>query len=141
MVSNFVIDRKTMLETKSVPSVSDCQKTKNRIAGGWNLLLPQTVVSACYVAPSKTCITICLIKRKEKSCFFLSDMKFCFLKQLASALEETMYVARSESSQKKSAVVAGRVLNFGTKEGTTSFEPIERPITCVSVLYDARQAS
>jgi hypothetical protein len=32
-------------------------------------------------------------------------------------------------------------LNFGTKEGTTSFEPIERPITCVSALYDARQAS
>jgi hypothetical protein len=68
-------------------------------------------------------------------------MKFCFFKRLASALEETMSVARSESSQKKSAVVAGQVLNFGTKEGTTSFEPIERPITCVSALYDARQAS
>jgi hypothetical protein len=44
-------------------------------------------------------------------------------------------------SQKKSAVVAGQVLNFGTKEGTTAFEPIERLITCVSALYDARQAS
>jgi hypothetical protein len=27
------------------------------------------------------------------------------------------------------------------EEGTTLFEPIERPITCVSALYDARQAS
>jgi hypothetical protein len=58
-----------------------------------------------------------------------------------TALEENMSVAGSESSQKKSAVVEGRVLNFGTKEGTTSFEPIERPITCVSALYDAIQAS
>jgi hypothetical protein len=80
-------------------------------------------------------ITICSIKRKENSFFFLSDMKFCFMKRLFyTALEETMSVAQSESSQKKSAVVAGRVLNFGTKEGTTSFEPIERPITCVSAL-------
>jgi hypothetical protein len=78
----------------------------------------------------------------EKSFFFLSDMKFCFMKRLFyTALEETMSVARSESSQKKSAVVAGRVLNFGTEKGTTSFEPIEWPITCVSALYDARQAS
>jgi hypothetical protein len=78
----------------------------------------------------------------EKSVFFLSDMKFCFMKRLFyTALEETMSVARSESIEKKSAVVAGRVLNFGTKEGRTSFEPIERPITCVLALYDARQAS
>ena len=78
----------------------------------------------------------------EKSFFFLSDMKFCFMKRLFyTTLEETMSVARSEISEKKSAVVAGRVLNFGTKEGTTSFKPIERPITCVSALYDARQAS
>jgi hypothetical protein len=49
-----------------------------------------------------------------------------------TALEETMSMAQSESSQKKSAVVAGRVLNFGTKEGTIAFKPIERPITCVS---------
>jgi hypothetical protein len=34
-----------------------------------------------------------------------------------TALEETMSMAQSESSQKKSAVVAGRVLNFGTKKG------------------------
>jgi hypothetical protein len=40
-------------------------------------------------------------------------MKFCFFKRLASAIEE----------------------------GTTSFEPIERPISCVSALYDAGQAS
>jgi hypothetical protein len=78
----------------------------------------------------------------EKSFFFLSDMKFCFMKPFFhTALEETMSVARSESSEKKSAVVAGRVLNFGTKQGTTSFKPIERLITCVSALYDARQAS
>jgi hypothetical protein len=78
----------------------------------------------------------------EKSFFFLLDMKICFMKRLFyTAVEETMSVARSESSEKKSAVVAGRVLNFGTKEGTTSFKPIERPITCVSALYDARQAS
>jgi hypothetical protein len=37
-------------------------------------------------------------------------MKFCFYKRLASAIEE----------------------------GTTSFELIERPITCVSALYDAK---
>jgi hypothetical protein len=54
-------------------------------------------------------------------------MKFCFMKRLFyTALEETMSVARSESSEKKSAVVAGQVLNFGTKEGTTLFKPIER---------------
>jgi hypothetical protein len=83
-------------------------------------------------------ITICSIK----SFFFLSDIKFYFMKRLFfTALEETMSLARSESSEKKSAVVAGRVLNFGTKEGTTSFQPIERPITCVSALYDARQGS
>jgi hypothetical protein len=77
-------------------------------------------------------------KKQWKKFFLLSDMKFCFMKRLFyTALEET----RSVGSQKKSAVVAGRVLNFGTKEGTTSFEPIERPITCVSALYDARQAS
>jgi hypothetical protein len=77
-------------------------------------------------------------KTVEKSFFFLSNMKFCFMKRLFyTALEETMSMA----SQKKSGVVAGRVLNFGTKEGTTSFEPIERPITCVSALYNARQAS
>jgi hypothetical protein len=66
-------------------------------------------------------------------------MKFCFMKRLFyTALEETMYMA----SQKKSAVVAGRVLNFGTKEGTTSFKPIERPITWFFLaLYDTRQAS
>jgi hypothetical protein len=69
-------------------------------------------------------------------------MKFCFMKRLFyTALEEAMSVARTESSEKKSAVVAGQVLNFGTKEGTTSFEPIERSITCVLVLYNARQAS
>jgi hypothetical protein len=45
----------------------------------------------------------------EKSFFFLSNMKFCFMKRLFyTALEESMSVA----SQKKSAVVAGRVLNF-----------------------------
>jgi hypothetical protein len=44
----------------------------------------------------------------EKSCFFLLDMKFCFMKRLFyTALEESMSVARSESSEKKSAVVAG----------------------------------
>jgi hypothetical protein len=50
-------------------------------------------------------------KTVEKSFFFLSNMKFCFMKHLFyTALEESMSVA----SQKKSAVVAGRVLNFGT---------------------------
>jgi hypothetical protein len=49
-------------------------------------------------------------KTVEKSFSFLSDMKFCFMKRLFyTALEETMSVA----SQKKSAVVAGQVLNFG----------------------------
>jgi hypothetical protein len=77
-------------------------------------------------------------KDSGKKFFLLWDMKFCFMKRFFyTALEET----RSVGSQKKSAVVAGRVLNFGTKEGTTSFEPIERPITCVSALYDARKAS
>jgi hypothetical protein len=33
--------------------------------------------------------------------------------------------------------VAGQVLNL--QEGTTLFEPIERPITCVSALYDASE--
>ena len=74
-----------------------------------------------------------------KSFFFLSNMQFCFMKRLFyNAFDQSMSVAQSESS---AAVVAGRVLNFGTKEGTTLFEPIERPITCVSALYDARQAS
>jgi hypothetical protein len=42
-------------------------------------------------------------------------MKFCFMKRLFyTAKQESIYVA----SQKKAAVVAGRVLNFGTKEGT-----------------------
>jgi hypothetical protein len=50
-------------------------------------------------------------KTVEKSFFILSDLKFCFMKRLFyTTLEETMSVA----SQKKSAVVAGRVLNFGT---------------------------
>jgi hypothetical protein len=75
----------------------------------------------------------------EKSFFFLSNMQFCFMKRLFyTAFDQSMSVAQSESS---AAVVAGRVLNFGTKEGTTLFEPIERPITCVSAVYDARQAS
>jgi hypothetical protein len=47
-----------------------------------------------------------------------------------TALEETMSVARSEEI----AVVAGRVLNFGTKEGTTAFEPIEADYMCFSPL-------
>jgi hypothetical protein len=79
-------------------------------------------------AADRARITICSIKRKENFfslfflaqeqknsgiffSFFLSDMKFCFMKGLFfTALEETMSVA----SQKKSAVVAGPVLNFGT---------------------------
>jgi hypothetical protein len=61
-----------------------------------------------------TLLTICSIKRKEnffslvffrvlkraveKSFFFLSDMKFCFMKRLFYiALEETISVARSEA--------------------------------------------
>jgi hypothetical protein len=55
-----------------------------------------------------------------------------------TAFDDSMSVARSESS---AAVVAGRVQNFGTREGTKLFEPIERLITCVSALYEARQAS
>jgi hypothetical protein len=59
-------------------------------------------------------ITICSIKRKEKSFFFLSDMKFCFMKRLFyTALEENMSVARSESGEKKSAVVCVIVLYLG----------------------------
>jgi hypothetical protein len=52
-------------------------------------------------------------------------MKFCFFKRLASALEETMSVAQLHlgkpeslligASRKQSAVVVGRVLNFGTR--------------------------
>jgi hypothetical protein len=64
----------------------------------------------------------------EKSFFFLSNMKFCFMKRLFYTALESISVA----SQKKAAVVAGRVLNFGTKEGTDreadymSFSPLRR---------------
>jgi hypothetical protein len=47
-----------------------------------------------------------------------------------TALEETMSVARSESSRKKSAVVAGRVLNFGARTDREAdymcFSPLRR---------------
>jgi hypothetical protein len=83
----------------------------------------------CYCSQEPALITICSIKRKEKSFFFFSNIKFCFMKRLFyTAFDKSRSVARSESS---AAVVAGRILNFGTKEGTTLFEPIERPITCV----------
>jgi hypothetical protein len=60
-------------------------------------------------------------KTVEKSFFFLWNMKFCFMKRLFyTALEETMSVA-------------------GVKQLLTSGG--SSPITCVSALYDARQAS
>jgi hypothetical protein len=53
-------------------------------------------------------------------------MKFCFMKRLFyTALEETMSVARVK-----------RLLTSGGVESI-----LERSITCVSALYNARQAS
>jgi hypothetical protein len=107
-------------------------------------------------------ITIYSIKRKENffSLFFFRVLKTALFstrtkKQLKKVFSfighevlfyETPFLHRATRNyvcwqSEEAAVVAGRVLNFGTKEGTTSFEPIERPITCVSALYDARQAS
>jgi hypothetical protein len=44
----------------------------------------------------------------EKSRFFLSDMKFCFFKRLASALEETMSVARPHLGKLESLLIGSR---------------------------------
>jgi hypothetical protein len=86
-------------------------------------------------------ITSAPLAREQKTVetvfYFIGHEVLFYETPFYTAIEET----RSVGSQKKSAVVAGRVLNLGTKEGTTSFEPIERPITCVSSLYNARQAS
>jgi hypothetical protein len=84
----------------------------------------------------------------EKSFFFLSDMKFCFLKRLFfTALEETMSVARRNLGKPESLLIGSRKSSPAV-DGATAAQTcsqcnklIERPITCVSALYDARQAS
>jgi hypothetical protein len=44
-------------------------------------------------------------KQWKKVVLFLSDIKFCFFKQLASALEETMSVARPHFGKPKSLLI------------------------------------
>jgi hypothetical protein len=93
-------------------------------------------------------ITICLIKRKENSFFFLSNMKFCFMKRLFyTTLEETMSVAQPHLGKRESLLIGLRKSSPAV-DGATAAQtlgqcnkPIERPITCVSAFYDARQAS
>jgi hypothetical protein len=50
-------------------------------------------------------ITICSIKKRKKVVLFLSDMKFWFFKRLASALEETMSVARPHLGKPESLLI------------------------------------
>jgi hypothetical protein len=44
-------------------------------------------------------------KQRKKVVLFLSDMKFCFFKRLASALEETMSVARPHLRKPESMLI------------------------------------
>jgi hypothetical protein len=47
-------------------------------------------------------------KQWKKIVLFLSDMKFCFFKRLASALEETMSVARPHLGKPESLLIGAR---------------------------------
>jgi hypothetical protein len=75
-------------------------------------------------------------------------MKFCFLKGLFyTALEETMSVARPHLGKPESLLIGLRKSSEAV-DGATAAQTlgqcnkrIERPITCVSALYYARQAS
>jgi hypothetical protein len=84
----------------------------------------------------------------KKFFLFFSGMNFCFLKRLFYTVqEETMSVAQPHLGKPESLLIGSRKSSPAV-DGATAAQtlgqcnkPIERPITSVSALYDARQAS
>jgi hypothetical protein len=112
-----------------------------------------------------------IISQWKKIVLVLSDMKFCFFKRLASAVEEDTtsfvhgihvigdiiqsstvpYLRKQIFPGQNSNLLSGRVrartpitlecksrYDRGGRLGWWPSKPIERPISCVLVLYDAR---